>query len=544
MNFTKSSKLLGDTIPYHPHSLDSLYGVLVNLTTDMNSYKLFQGKGNWGGVGFGAAAYRYTEAYLNEMARFMYTQFSDYSQFIEGESGLTEPKYLPALIPYSLMIGASGIGVGLSTNIMPLDVMDLIDYYISVIKGEEPRTPTPDLGNYILDMSDREIDSSVEGYEGKLIVKSVLTTESDTVIVLDDIYGKNISSVIKKMSDWLDSGLVDFRDETTTSPRYVFEIMDKKVTLKELEERLTKLTKANSSYRRLVADGEVGVYAPLRYQVDKSLEYLNESLDRMFEDKLEKLNYNAQVLRAIRDIRTSSLLTEIPNLTVNQFKSKVKNLGYDNEVVNAAVSKSMTYLTKSHDDELKDIEREIRRLESVDRTDYLIDLYNQLKEIVKPIYDSAKHTVRRSQLLKYPKFSFVDGDTLRISDKGKSFSSTIYGIHADGSIQAYHVGSSVKKDIRIDESESFDLIDFLPDTGDIIIFVTDHQRVLATDLSRALSRIMIRLDDDEKVERVDITSMNDDGSFDFSYKRKRYDGSPYYRQRLSNPRPLGDPIKR
>ena len=543
MNFTKSSKLLGDTIPYHPHSLDSLYGVLVNLTTDMNSYKLFQGKGNWGGVGFGAAAYRYTEAYLNEMARFMYTQFSDYSQFIEGESGLTEPKYLPALIPYSLMIGASGIGVGLSTNIMPLDVMDLIDYYISVIKGEEPRTPTPDLGNFILDMSDKEIDASVESSEGKLVVKSVLTSESDTIVVLDDIYGKGISSVVKKMSDWLDTGLVDYRDETTTSPRYVFEIMDKRVTLKELKDRLDRLTKARSSYRRLVADGEVGVYAPLHYQIIKSLEYLNESLDRMFEDKLAKLNHNLLVLEAIRDIRSSSLLNEIPSLTTNQFKDKVKDMGYDDDVVNSAVSKSMTYLTKSHDNELKDIKQEIKKLESVDRTEYLVELYTKLREIIKPIYDKAKHTVRRSKLLKYPKFSFVDGNILRISDKGKSFDKTIYGVHADGSIQAYHVGSSVKKDIRIDESEASDLIDFVPDSGDIVVLITNHRRVLVTDLLRALSRIMIRLDDDEKVERVDITKVNEDGSIEFSYKRKHYDGTAYYRKRLSNPQPLGNPIK-
>ena len=542
MKFTKSSKLLGDTIPYHPHSLDSLYGVLVNLTTDRNSYKLFQGKGNWGGVGFGPAAYRYTEAYLNEMARFMYTQFSDYSYFIEGESGLNEPKYLPALIPYSLIIGASGIGVGLSTNIMPLDVMDLIDYYISVIKGEIPRTPTPDLGNFILDMSDREIDASVEGYEGSLKVRSVLTTESDTIIVLDDVYNKNIYNIVKKMGDWIDNGLVDFRDETTTSPRYVFEIMDKRVTLKELEEKLTRLTVANNSYRRLVADGEVGVYAPLKYQVDKSLEYLNESLDRMFEDKLTKLNFNAQVLRAIRDIRNSSLLNEIPKLTINQVKSQVKSMGYKDDVVNAAVAKSITYLTKSHDNELKEIENEIRKLSSIDRTEYLVDLYSQLREIIKPIYDKAKHTVRKSQLLKYPKFSFVNGDTLRISDKGKYFKSTVYGVHADGSIQAYHVGSSVKKDIRIDDKEAFDLIDFIPDTGDIIVFVTNKRRVLATDLSRATSRIMIRLDDDEVVERVSITDSDENGAMQFSYKRKHYDASPYYRQRLSNPQPLGDPI--
>lgn len=542
MRYSKSSKILGDTIPYHPHGLDSLYGVLVNMTTDMNPCKLFQGKGNWGGVGFGAAAYRYTEAYLNEMARFMYTKFSDYADYVEGESGLEEPKALPALIPYSLLVGSTGIGVGLSTNIMPLDFLELIDYYISVIKREEPKTPTPDLGNYILDMSDKEIDKAVEGYEGRLKIKSVITVESETQLVIDESYGKDIHKIAKSMPDLIDTGIVDFRDETTTEPRYVFEIIDeKKISMNELKKRLEKLTTFSKSFKRLVADGEVGVYAPLRYQVDKSLEYLNECLDRMFEDRIRKLTFEEQVLQAIKSIRTSGLLEEIPNLTSNQLKKKVRDLGFEKDVVDTAVSKNITYLTKSHDDELKEIEKEIKNLKSVDRKSYLIDLYSELRKLVKPIYEKANHTVRRSKLLKTPKFSLIE-DKIRISNHGTPFDSVIYAVHADSSMTAYHIGSMVSKDIALNESDSFDLVKLIPDTKKFVIFITSKDRFLATDISRASNRIMVRLDDDEKVVDARVAD-EEDSMIPFPYKRKKYDAKRFYRQKLSIPQSLGKPIQ-
>lgn len=541
--FEKSSKILGDTIPYHPHGLDSLYGVLVNLTTDMNGYRLFRGKGNWGGVGFSAAAYRYTEAYLNGFARYMFTDLAEHSEFMEGESGLDEPRYLPALIPYSLLVGSTGIGVGLSTNIMPLDAMDLIDYYVAVIRGEEPKTPTPDLGNYILDMSDGEIDASVEGSEGQLRVRSIVTVESDSVVVIDDLYNRDIHTLVRKLGDWIDPGYVDFRDETTTRPRYVFEIADpKKVSMEELKGRISNLTKARKTYTRLVVDGEVAVYSTLRHQVEKSLEYLNRCLDRKFESELESLRFTESVLSAIEFMKGAGVIERLPKLTRRGLGRELSDHGFPDDVVSAAMSKSISYLTRDHAGELRDVRAEIRRLRDVDRTDYLVSLYEGLREVVRPLYEAAKHTVRRSKLLKSPKFSLVDGSVIRISDRGRLFDSTVYAVHSDGTMAPYAIGAMVRRDIPMEPSDAIDLVGLVSDRGEYVVFVTNRGRALTTDLGRASQRAMLRLDDGEMVVFSATASKDESGAIPFKYKRKAYDGSKYLRRRLSSPQPLGRPV--
>ena len=493
--FDKSSKILGNTIPYHPHSLDSLYGVLVGLTTNRNRYHLFQGKGNWGGVGFGAAAYRYTEAYLNELARFTYTQFVENATYVEGESGLQEPEVLPALVPYALLVGAQGIGVGLSTSIMPLDALELIDYYISVIKGENPKTPTPDLGNYILDMDDDEIDSSVEDYWGRVTIRSIITRESDHVLAIDDLYNRNIYTIVRKLGDWIDNGLVDFRDETTTAPRYVFEIIDDRVDIDELSERISTMTKVRKSFTRLLVENKIAKYTPLRYQVDKSLEYLNEVLDRKFSNELKVLEFNEQVLLAVQAMRDAKLIVEIPKLTTLQLKRKVRELGFEDKVAATAISKSISYLTKSHDQELRDIRKQIKSIKNTDRTKYLIDLYTELRKKFEPIYNQSKHSIRRSQLLTKHGFEFVDENTLRISDTGEPYEHAVFVLYKDGFGNRFEIGTNVRHDVSIIDTS--DAIGAVSDKFNLITIVTNKNKAITVTTDRLDGRNLIRYENGE-----------------------------------------------
>lgn len=546
MRMTKSSKILGDTIPYHPHGMDSLYGVLVGMTTNKNPYHLYVGKGNWGGVGFDAAAYRYTEAYLGEMARFNHTQFIDSADFYTGEAGLEEPRVLPTLIPYSLMVGDEQPGVGLKPVIMPLDVMGLIDYYIAVIRGEDPVTPDPDLGNFILDMDDDDIPRAVEGAEGKLTIKSMVSIESDSVVVVDDVLGnKGVKSLLSKMAGWLSDGTVDFRDESAERPRYVFEVMDPKITVNELAEKLSEKSVCNKTFKRIVIDGEHVVYAPLRYQVEKSLEYLNECLDRMFATELERLDFDRQVLLAIRAMDSSGLLRDLRGITTAEAKKRLVNLGFSKEVSDKALSKPIAYLTKSHDQELKDIEKRISDNKGVDRTEYLLKLYEDFRELIRPFYESSGHTVRRSKLLKDCRVSLGRGGVIKVSNRGEKYENLVYGVFGDGTGRTFPIGASVRRDIIPTDEGHGNIVSIVSDLKGFSVLVTNHGRAITVDTPRlASNRKIVNLDVGERVVKAFGVDEGKDGSMPFKYKGSSYDGSRYYRKRLSAPSNLGKPIHR
>lgn len=531
----KSANILGSTIPYHPHGLDSLYSTLVGMTTTTNQFRLFKGKGNWGGAGFGAAAYRYTEAYLENYARFCYTQFLNYADYEQGESGLDEPKALPALVPYSNVVGSSGIGVGLSTNIMPLNLMELIDYYLSMIKGEEPKAPTPDVGNFVLDMDDSEIDDASTGIDGKLIICPVITQESDNTIVIEGLYNKDISKICDKIGDLLDSGKVDFRDESSSKIRYVFEICDSSVSISELIQTLSKYTVSRMTFTRLVVDNDTAVYCNLKYQATKTLEYLNKVLDTKFKEELIKLQFTEKVLLAVEYIKSSGLINRLSSLSTDELKSEIAKGGFDPEVIKVAIAKPITYLTKSHMNELQSIRDEISANKSVDRQSYLIDLYTKFRDMMKPLYDSYPHTIRKSQLLTTPRVQAQGDSNILISNNGLDFKDSLVAVTKSGYAVPMSVYSTVKRTITLQNIT--DLCDIATDkTTDVIVLLTNKKGILAVEYSRlTYEKQLITLDDNEYVSRVLRVKYNKNGEALFDYGKLQYDATKYLRVKVAKP---------
>lgn len=165
----KSVAIVGDALKHHPHGDGNVYGALVSMTCSYGRFPLFTGKGNFGGLGSRCAAMRYTEACLSDLARLMYMELIDYAEFVEGETGNKEPRRLPALLPYAYLVGAGGIPVGLpGANIPSVDCVQLVDYYISYLKGEEGVVPLPDFGDCIIDQPVEEAREVIKKGHGKL----------------------------------------------------------------------------------------------------------------------------------------------------------------------------------------------------------------------------------------------------------------------------------------------------------------------------------------------------------------------------------------
>src|SRR5499425_761543 len=149
----KSAKIVGEVMgAFHPHGDQAIYDALVRLAQDFSSrYPLVDGQGNFGNInGDNAAAYRYTEARLTEVARLLLDGIDeDAVDFRPNYDGVThEPVVLPAAFPNLLANGAQGIAVGMATSIPPHNVAELCDAALYLI--EQPKARTRTLLKYVL----------------------------------------------------------------------------------------------------------------------------------------------------------------------------------------------------------------------------------------------------------------------------------------------------------------------------------------------------------------------------------------------------------
>src|SRR6201996_1325069 len=136
--FKKCAKIVGDVMgSFHPHGDQAIYDALVRLAQDFSSrYPLIDGQGNFGNIdGDGAAAYRYTEARMTEVARLLLEGIDeDAIDFRDNYSGdQREPIVLPSAIPNLLANGSQGIAVGMATSIPPHNVAELCDACLHLI---------------------------------------------------------------------------------------------------------------------------------------------------------------------------------------------------------------------------------------------------------------------------------------------------------------------------------------------------------------------------------------------------------------------------
>ena len=140
--FKKCAKIVGDVMgSFHPHGDQAIYDALVRLAQDFSSrYPLVDGQGNFGNIdGDGAAAYRYTEARMTDVARALLEGIDeDAIDFRDNYSGdAKEPVVLPAAFPNLLANGAQGIAVGMATSIPPHNVAELCDAALYLIANPQ-----------------------------------------------------------------------------------------------------------------------------------------------------------------------------------------------------------------------------------------------------------------------------------------------------------------------------------------------------------------------------------------------------------------------
>ena len=237
--YYKSARIVGDILgKYHPHGDSSVYDAMVILAQNFSTRApLIDGHGNWGSIdGDGAAAMRYTEARLSSISMEMLRDIEkDVVDMVPNYSDSEmEPKVLPARYPNLLVNGTFGIAVGLSTNIPPHNLREVIDGTLAYIDNNE--ITTRELMNYIKGpdlptggvlIGEKTLLSAYETGEGKVTLRAkakIETLENGRlgIVITEFPYRRNKARILQTISDMTGDkrhakaldGIVDIRDES------------------------------------------------------------------------------------------------------------------------------------------------------------------------------------------------------------------------------------------------------------------------------------------------------------------------------------------
>lgn len=489
-NRVKSASIVGDALKLHPHGDASVYDTLVQMACEFGRFPLYNKKGNFGGQGQGYAAMRYTEAVLSDLARLMYLELIDYAEMIDGEAGNPEPKYLPALIPYCLLVGTTAIPVGMPVpNIPPYNALELVNFYIDVLEGKTPTYPTLDLGEIIIDCGREDcMNEMTKNGQGKIWYKGLITQE-DTYkfVVTSETPGCNFWKLRSKVDGWIEQDILDYSDETDANgDRHVFTITNPaKLSPDELRGRLDWALKCSETYRFILEEDEKAVYCGFDYIVAKSLKYLRECSIRKFQDYSSKTNSRLLVLQAIRDFKNAGYVNGMDSRSDEDAIEKVVSLGYEEWVGKVMLDKPMRYLTKSHDQEILDLEEELRSYQNyVENPDqYLLGLYYQLREKIIPIYNKRGHSIVGSELAsmkqKYASLQ-INEQKILVSedpDSGVTWNRMLFLVSDDGTVTSKYVNSRSNVEIDINDNDHiYSMVG--SDKGKYLVIILDRNIVV------------------------------------------------------------------
>jgi topoisomerase IV subunit A len=319
--FKKCAKIVGDVMgSFHPHGDQAIYEALVRLAQDFASrYPLIEGQGNFGSIdGDNAAAYRYTEARMTDVASLLMEGVEEDSvDWRDNYSGDTkEPVVMPSAVPNLLANGAQGIAVGMATSIPPHNIAELCDAALYLIShpgaGAEALTafaPGPDFptGGVVID--DRAaISETYRTGRGAFRLRARWTKEDlgrgGWVAVVTEIpYGVQKSRLIEQIANLVNERklplLADVRDESAEDVRIVFEPRTRAVepeTLMESLFRLTELETRVSVNMTVLVDGVTPKVVSLSEALQQWLDHRRIVLVRRSRHRLAAIEKRLELL--------------------------------------------------------------------------------------------------------------------------------------------------------------------------------------------------------------------------------------------------------
>jgi len=334
--YRKSARIVGEVLgKYHPHGDSAVYDAMVRLAQDFTMrYPLVDGQGNFGSIdGDGAAAQRYTEARLAPASRELLADIDKNTvDFIENfDASLKEPSVLPAALPNLLINGASGIAVGMATNIPPHNLGEicdalayLIDHYDradEVTVDELLQYVTgPDFPTGALIMGEAGIASAYGTGKGRIIMRAVteiveFRKDRYAIVATEIPYQVNKSALIEKVAELHRNGRVDaisdLRDESGRDGLRIVVELKKGAQPNKVLNQLFKWTPLQTSYSvnmLALVDGQPRVLN-LKKVLLHFLQHRRTIVERRARYDLERAQKRAHIVEGL--LRALDVIDEV-----------------------------------------------------------------------------------------------------------------------------------------------------------------------------------------------------------------------------------------
>ena len=318
----KSARIVGEVLgKYHPHGDSSVYDTMVRMAQDWSlRYPLVDGQGNFGSVdGDSPAAMRYTEARLKKISEEMLDDLDKETVDFRPnfDDSLNEPSVLPTKIPNLLVNGASGIAVGMATNMAPHNLSEVIDGTIAYIENND--IEDEELLKYVK-APDFPTGGIIYGYEGvrnafltgkgRIVMRGKAEIEEngsgkEQIIVTEIPYQVNKADLIRKTADLVNDkkieGISDLRDESDRNGmRIVFEIKRDAIANVVLN-KLFKYTSLQTSFsvnNICLVKGRPELLN-LKSMISNFVEFRHEVVVRRTQYELRKAEERAHILEGL-----------------------------------------------------------------------------------------------------------------------------------------------------------------------------------------------------------------------------------------------------
>ncbi len=406
--FKKSARIVGEVLgKYHPHGDISVYEAMVRMAQEWSlRYMLVDGQGNYGSIdGDSAAAMRYTEARFRKIAEEVLADLDkDTVDFKPNfDDSLTEPTVMPAKAPLLLLNGASGIAVGMATNMPPHNLSETVDAICAYIDNREITTEEllehikgPDFPTGGIIMGYQGIKDAFETGRGRIVVRAKTDIEvsdngRETIVVTEIPYMVNKKELIEKIAELVEDkrieGISYINDESDRNGMRIIVRLKLGTVANVVLNTLFKMTPMQSSFsvnNIALVDGR-----PRQLNLKQLIKYFvrhrHDVIVRRAKFELEQAQKRAHILQA--------LLVALDHI------DEVISIIRSSKAVDEAKERLMERFTFSEAQASAIVEMRLRQLTGLER-EKLQNEYDQLMALINELNSLLADVVLQMQMIK------------------------------------------------------------------------------------------------------------------------------------------------
>lgn len=461
----KSARIVGDVLgKYHPHGDSSVYGALVRMAQPWNMrYTLVDGQGNFGSMdGDSAAAMRYTEARLTQVGEAMMQDLDKETVDMDRnfDNTLDEPTVMPTRIPNFLVNGASGIAVGMATNVPTHNLGEVIDGCVVFIDNPDIDTEglmhyvkAPDFptGGYIMGM--QGVKSAYETGRGRVVMRAKTEIETgpqhDTIVVRELPYGLNKEELVKYIgllaAEKRIEGISNVNDESDKDGMRIVIDVKRDFNANVVLNKLFKMTALQTSFAVnciALVHGRPKLLT-LKECIACFVEHRHDVVIRRTEYDLRKARERAHILEGL--IIASDNIDEVVRLIRASknpqaaMEALMERFGLDDLQAKAIVDMRLAQLTNIQQEKLheeyEEIERRIAWFEQVLSDDAVCRqvIKDELLEVKEKYGDERRTEICLSSTEFNPEDFYADDEVvITISHLGYIKRTPLAEFHAQG----------------------------------------------------------------------------------------------------------------